>query len=153
MGTAPERNNRGQECKKNWCPKHRLLPFISECVAWSLHQPRFATANGELLGIRGVPWTASGRYARRGSTRIDLLELAPDLAGLVRLAQMAPGPTKGTRATVAPRGFRLHANVSALETKRHFDEIVQKHRWHIDPPPEASSGIGGQSRKEMLRQA
>ena len=72
---------------------------------WSLHQPRFATANGELLGIRGVPWTASGRYARRGSTRIDLLELAPDLAGLVRLAQMAPGPTKGTRATVAPGGF------------------------------------------------
>lgn len=58
-------------------------------VAGSLHQPRFTEAKGELLGIRGVPERQATDMLDGGVPWIDLLELAPNLAGLVQFAQMA----------------------------------------------------------------
>ena len=82
-----------------------------------LRQTGHAQAISELIGVRGVSKGQSTDMIHIRVSRIDLLELAPNLAGLLRATQMAQRDARKARdksvvGVIAIRSLNTAAAVS-----------------------------------------
>src|ERR1019366_8010567 len=87
-----------------------------------LRQTRLAQAFGELIGVRGISKRQSTDVIQIRVSRIDLLELAPNLAGFLQATQMAQ-----SRREEGARQIRIRSHGNALLEYRRRGLIVASH--------------------------